>query len=137
MLAYAGDFRAAQVVEHVAKFRPRKRGEDPIHYLVSGVVKVIHKAVSEAGVKVTSKGDYGTSFLIALSGKLYLLQEDGSVIRSRNGYSSIGWGEAYALGALAALKSREDPKTCLEESLQIAANLCPQIRGPFHVASFR
>lgn len=137
---WAGDVRAAQVVEHVVLFRGRRRSEDPYRYLVGVVAKAIHIGLREAGANLRSQGvsdGTETSFLVVLAGRLYTLQGDYSMIRSRHGCAAIGMGADVALGALSALKKRVPPKECLEEALRCSALWCAQVSPPFYTSVFK
>lgn len=137
VVAFAGGLRGAQIVEHGLKFRKMKKNEDEEAFLVTEVSKKIQAAFSKAGANIKDEGSVDThdaDFLIALNGKIFIIQDDYSVIRSRHGFASIGAGQDFALGALASLeKYVTDPRMKIELALKAAADLSPQVCGPFHI----
>jgi ATP-dependent protease HslVU (ClpYQ) peptidase subunit len=102
-IAYAGDFRPAQVIEFCPPFRKQKRGEACRDYLVRVVADGFRRECEARGVKMKN---HDNAYLLAFRGLLYTLQEDFSLVRSNDGYSAIGGGQNFALGALAATASR-------------------------------
>lgn len=137
--AFAGSFRAAQVVEHHVVIPAIKRNENHLSYIVMVVAKSLRKGLEEGGATIRKSGTpegTETTFLLAFQGKLYLVQEDYSIVRSQRGFAAIGTGADFALGSMAALKSRLSPKDAVLESLKHSAEWCPQVSAPFYVESF-
>lgn len=135
-IAFAGDIRGAQVVEHDIKFRAMKADETEEAYLVVEVARKLQAKFNKEGLvkTVESETTNGTDFLACINNKVFLIQNDFSVVRSRHGFAGIGNGSDYALGAMAAMKtSKLDPRKKVFRALEIAAKLGPQVCAPFHV----
>lgn len=126
----AGDVRTSQLLEHAIKIRKIRKNEDIQSYLVKEVSNKLRKAVEKDGIKLE---DHTATFLIVVRGEVYCLQDDFSVVRSKNKYAAIGIGRDYALGALAALDESVPPMDRVKRALKVTAELCPQVCGPFHV----
>lgn len=135
VLAYYGGFREAQVLEHSLTIRQPRRNEKPMTFLTNAVAKVVQEGMDANGVH-RNNGEVGAGFLLVYSGLLYTLQEDFSVVRSRRGYAALGIGSAYALGALAALRTRLPPREAITEALQHTCDWCPQVSKPITVEVF-
>ena len=125
---YAGSFRGAQVVERFAQFRRRHRNEGETHYMMY-VAEAVRKTYVASDVKLKSRSD----FVVIYAGKVYVLQDDFSILRSDYGYAAIGAGASFAYGALAALQERLEPAQAVRKALEVAARHCPQVGSPFHV----
>lgn len=127
LVAYAGSFRGPQVVQATI-FRQRRREETPFDYLVRAFVPAVIAAYQRHNVRPSQRSE----FLVALDGQIYhVQQEDGSVLRSRYGYTAIGAGAEVALGALGASQELE-PKEMLRKALRLALKHTTKVREPFH-----
>lgn len=136
-IAFAGGLRGAQIVEHGIKFRKPRKGEDEEAYLVTEVSQKLQSAFTRSGANIKDDGNVDThdsSFITCINGKVFIIQNDYSVIRSRHGFCAIGAGQDFALGAMAILKTEKvSPKEKIQRALEVAADLSPQVCGPFHI----
>lgn len=131
LIAYAGDLRPAQVAQHAPRFRRRSGSETAENYLqtvVSENIRQVHRKHD-----LWKNSDW--AFLIGYVGKLYMMQNDYSVCRSSYGYSAIGAGQFFALGALAAQPPDWAAKTRAENALRAAARHSTNVSKPFYFAS--
>lgn len=136
-IAFAGGMRGAQIVQHDLSFRKIRKSEEEESYLVTEVSKKLQAAFANVGANIKDPGSVDThdaNFLVCLNGKIFIIQNDYSVIRSRNGYAAIGAGQDFALGALAALEQEEiTPHEKVRRALEAAEHLSPQVCKPFHI----
>lgn len=138
-IAFAGGIRGAQIVEHDISFRKKKRTEDEETYLVVEVAKKLHVGFKRAGNNIIDEGkidSHDADFLVCINGKIFVIQDDYSVIRSRHGFAAIGAGQDFALGALSCLSKNSidlSPKEKVKAALEVAAEFSPQVCGPFHI----
>lgn len=136
-IAFAGGLRGAQIVEHGITFRKLRKGEDEEAYLVTEVSQKLQAAFTKAGANIKDDGNVDTHdscFIACINGKVFIIQTDYSVIRSRHGFTAVGAGQEYALGAMAILKSEKiSPKEKIQRALEVAADLSPQVCSPFHI----
>jgi hypothetical protein len=132
VFGWAGSVTAAQAVEHMPRFRARRRGEDPESYLVAVVVPRVRAALAPLGYPSTGRDAVASpaDFLVAVGGRLWTLQDDLSAVRSAMGFAAIGAGAPYALGALAATDGA--PAARVRRALEVATRLCAQVRAPYH-----
>lgn len=141
VFAWAGDARAAQVVEYALTLPSaavRKKSPDPLPYLVA-VASRLRLDLREAGANLRAPGSAdgaGTTFLVAYEKRLYYLQEDYSVVRPREGFAAVGAGEPYGLAALAALHPLLGPREAVLGALQVAGRLSNHVAPPYHVEMF-
>lgn len=136
-IAFAGGLRGAQIVEHELTFRKMRKNEDEEAYLVTEVSKKLKEQFVKSGANIKDDGNIDThdsQFIVCISGKVFIIQEDYSIIRSRHGFTAIGAGQEFALGAMAVLQKQNlEPKKAINYALEVAANLSPQVCGPFHI----
>lgn len=141
VFAWAGDARGAQLVEHslVLPAESTRRASEPLNYLVK-VAGRVRNLFREAGANLRVPGAQdttGTEFLICYGGRLYLLQQDYSVIRGAAGCAAIGAGEPFVLAALRVARDYMPPRDSVLRSLKETAELCPSVCEPFYVELFR
>jgi ATP-dependent protease HslVU (ClpYQ) peptidase subunit len=132
-IGWAGDAAAAQAVEHMPRFRARRRGEDPEAYLVTVVVARVRTALARLGYPRDGRDSVASpaEFIIAVGSAAFVLQSDLSAVRSAFGFCAIGAGAPYALGALAATSGT--PEVRARRALEVAAQLCPLVAPPFAI----
>lgn len=140
VIGFAGGLRGAQIVEHDLSFRKRRKGEDEESYLVTEVAHKLQTNFKKVGAAILDEGhveSHDADFLVCINGKVFVIQDDYSVIRSRHGFAAIGAGQDFALGVLGCLNSIEsalDPQAKIKLALTVAAEFSPQVCGPFHIA---
>lgn len=120
LFGYAGSFILDNVLRYTLKVPGGKRDERWLH----------EKFIPELKKSMNNKMEDG-EFLMGFSGKVYFIQEDFSVIRSKRRYISIGSGNEVAFGALHATKHLE-PKLRIKAALKAASEYCLSVGPPFH-----
>lgn len=138
-VGFAGGLRPAQVLEHEVKFPKQRKNQSDEKYLVN-VASAIRKAFESEGALQkdveTAQQVHDSLFCFALNGKVYVMQEDFSVIRSNAGLTAIGAGADFALGALVAMRhlatSPEEVEEKVRRALEASVELSPQVCQPLH-----
>jgi len=123
VLGYTSTYRFGQLLE--TELSPPFVPDKNIYYwLIKQVVPEIYGILK----KYDEKG--GTA-LIGVRGELYCLQDDYSILRSVNGYASVGSGYEYALGSLHTqidiLKLKETPSKILPRAIESAGSHSPSV----------
>lgn len=129
--AYAGDFLPAQVIESMKPPRRRRSSETPEEYLIKVVAPAMRLEIASLP-KLPKDQAHSTDFIVAIGTKVWTVQCDQSVIRSRRGCAAIGAGGPSALPFLIASR-KMPPRERLEMALGLAEKLSPFVRKPFHV----
>ena len=104
LIAGAGEILPCDVVQHSWK-PPRvtaRDKQDLYHFMVTKVVPSIRKCLKENGHNFDEGGDNRFSFLIAVGGKLFELDDALGITKNYTNQYGIGSGAPFALGALAA-----------------------------------
>jgi len=130
VFGYAGSYRFGQVLEHNLQDPVVPADDGEIYrWLITVLMPDIRLVLKDNG------HDKGGNCLIAVRGQLWELQEDFSVLRSVKGYSAVGSGYEYALGALemnaalqaAAPSSEQDIRLLLSRVVAIAGTFSPSV----------
>jgi hypothetical protein len=73
----------------------------------------------------------GGVFLIAWENHLYEIQENFQYARVKDNYTSVGAGEAFALGSLYTTEKMEDRKTRILLALNAASKFSTSVGKPY------
>ena len=125
LIACAGDLRPMQLLN----FSPRWRNCHPRENTGDYVSNVIAKALADA----VGQTKYDATFMVAMRGKVYYMDESMMVARSKYGYASIGIADTSALASLAATESITNPEERVMKVLRSVARHHPSVTPDFHV----
>lgn len=135
LIGYSSSFRVGQVIENFFDFTTIRKSEK---YLYTRFIQELRYIFEENGVKDFQNGEVvsgNSDFLVAFNKKLYILQNDFSILRSNCGYAAIGSGAEVAYGALYATQEIDDPIKRVTIALEAADRWVPSVAPPFHIIS--
>ena len=121
LFGYSGNFILDNLIRFSLQIPKGEKNEDWLY------TQLLPKIREHFGEKPSLEGDA----LIVISGKVYHLQEDFSIVRSKRGYISIGSGNEVAFGALHATKELL-PEDRIRIALEAASEYILSVGGPFH-----
>jgi len=101
-----------------------------VDFIRSTFVPALRAALEARGAAFTPSEDSSLQLLVALQGRIYKIDTDGTVVTHQLGRYAIGSGAGYAIGALAAGASPD-------LAMQIAADNDVSTSGPFQTATQR
>ena len=104
LVAGAGEILPCDTVQH-SWVPPRvtvKDKQDLYHFMVVKVIPSIRKCLKENGYNFDDNEDDRFSFLVAVCGQLFELDDNLGITQNSTGFYGIGSGAPYALGALTA-----------------------------------
>lgn len=134
-VGFTTSFRMGDILRYATL--PQWDGRADLHeHLVTQVIPAIRSAMTDAGWMVTREGrQEGGAFLLAAGGRLFEVANDFQVGRPREGYAAVGGGYAVALGALHAMKQRDQqmcaPRACARAAMRAARDHAIHIRPPW------
>ena len=106
VIGVAGSWRVMDLVRYLQLPEPPKYATH--RYVTNTLVPIIRKTLLRGGIQPGPKGphgeadpDSGPSMLLGFRGRLFRIETDYCVLRSKTGYATIGSGEPVALGSLA------------------------------------
>lgn len=140
LLGFTGSYRLLQILEHCFAPVAKPEGMEDMEYLVTIIIPTIRSAFHDQGFVVVSEDKIGESseafdgeFLLSYHGKIYLVQCDYSILRSKHGVAAVGSGETAAKGALFSVHdSNLKPKERALLALEAAERYCVGVRRPFY-----
>ncbi|MDD5517856.1 MAG: hypothetical protein PHV98_00710 [Candidatus Omnitrophica bacterium] len=135
IVGYTWSFRMGQIIEFSEDIPcfTNEFNNNSYAYLVKSFVPFIREKFKQEGFStVKDNFETGGDFLIGLNGQLFEIQSDFAVLRSQDGYNSVGCGSFYALGAMAIMKLMEnDPIRMIKKSLEVSEHFSNGVRSPF------
>lgn len=127
--AFAGGLILAQHLPDIVKRRRRGQPLDSYLRMLSMSFRT-----SAAELNALCEGHIDADFMLAIEGKIMVLNSDLTWTRSARGYNAIGVGAPYALGALYATRTtRSSANTRAEQAIAAAAQHCNAVLMPAKV----
>jgi ATP-dependent protease HslVU (ClpYQ) peptidase subunit len=133
IIGYTSTFRMGQLLEHCLTIPAHHQDVSVDKFMATEFISAVRKCFADNGyIKKTNEREEGGTFLAAYRGRLFIVQDDLSVIECAEGYATCGSGWMVALGALHAAKTLQ-PADRVRAALQAAEAHVSSVRGPFHV----
>lgn len=134
-IGFTTSFRIGQLLQHKLKLpAPPKTDSDLYAFMVNEFVEATRECLKAGGVASKDKEvEQGGTFIVAVSGRLFVVESDYQVVESALPFVAIGSGSSYALGSLAT--SKGEPVARVEKALAVAEQFSIGVRGPFHVVN--
>ena len=133
VIGYTTSFRMGQILQHHLEVRPQEEGETDDAFVVCVFIEAVRECLKKHGfTKIENNVEEGGFFLVGYRGILYKIADDFQANSMAGGFSAIGCGEKYALGAMQALEHLP-PRKRIMKALKIAAHFSGGVRGPFNV----
>jgi hypothetical protein len=136
LIGFTASFRLGSLLRY--RFKPPKppsRGLDRM--MATTFVDGVRKCLKEGGLtRVDQSVESGGTFLVGVSGRLYLIDRDFQLGRYRMGFHALGAGARVALGAMHVTPELE-PKHRIILALRAAECFTTSVRRPFRVLHTR
>lgn len=137
VMGYTTSFRFGQLLEHSLEVPTAKEHRvSDLKYLCTEFVDEVRECLKKGGyAKIDNNVEEGGSALFGYNGRLYKMDSDFQILRAPCGVFSVGSGYVAALAVLFHIvKNRPGtpPQDALREALEIATDMTPGVKGPFH-----
>lgn len=134
IIGVAGDIRFLDLVRYAFDTPVDPNKIYDMRYMVRDFVPALRTLLKDSGAmgKNDEKDSAGSHMLVGVCGQLYHITSSFSVTTRTEGFNCIGSGDAYALGAMEALKGLP-PKERILRALEISAKFSIGVREPFTV----
>lgn len=140
VIAFAGPWRAGQILRHAFYPNVRTDLKTDEGYMVLEVVEHIRRLFHKHGFEIEQDEESaagGFELLIGYHGKLFKVEDDLHVERSTLPYNAIGCGSDYALGSMYTSGQYDAlapfPRLRIELALEAAAKHNAGVAPPFTV----
>lgn len=131
LMAAAGTTRCSQILRFADL--PPYSGEGILEYLSGLFMDEVRKALEKGvGTLPLEEGIPSTrlEILVGFRGELWEVGPCGAVTRCVSGYSALGSGAMYALGAMHASRRMKNAKARLKGAVAAAIQFSPRCKGP-------
>lgn len=138
VLGASGSYRVGQLIRWRMTTPVPEDSMDPLAYLAGPFADAVRAILTEGGALTTWQEDAteaaaGSSLIVGLHGRAFAVMEDFGVSEPATGYTAIGCGAPYALGALAATEHIKDARKRVRVALAAAERHSAGVRGPMHI----
>lgn len=140
LLAFSGEPRVGQIIEHVMTVPEHPDGQSVMAYLVSRLVPAMREALIASGwdVAFDPKSETSWSIILGYRSGLYQISYDFQVERLARDYLAAGCGREWAHGSLhttslVPIVGVIDPRMRLNLALQAASEHDIHVAPPFRI----
>ena len=132
---FTSSFRMGQLLQYNLNV-PALPSECNLHeYMVTTLIPAIRLCLKEGGFsKIENNTEHGGTFLVAVRGRVFYVDEDFQVGENLPEFSACGCGEDLALGALYATRNLKlVASKRLTTALEAAQEFSAGVRAPFNI----
>lgn len=129
LIGFAGDFRAAQLIEHV--FTPPKitKNQDAMTWCVTQFVPALQECLCENDYDGEEES-FG--ILFSVHNRLFTMTTNYAIMEYEKDWAAIGEGEQFCDGVLSVLGT-DNPEQTIEMALSAAERNCGGVTRPFDI----
>lgn len=136
LFGYTTSFRFADIIKYHVNIPAHESGVSDKEYLIGSLVTEIRNKLKDHGfTSISNNKESGGTALIGYKDKLYVLQDDFSIVRYNGGYNSCGCGIYFALGSLHTTKTMYNisPEDRVKLALEASSAHAVGVSTPFHI----
>ena len=141
IFGFTSSFRMGQLIRYKLVIPKAEEGQDVDDYLHTKFVDAVYNCFKDNGyAKIKENEVLGGVFLFGYRGKLYQVEADFQIGKSRAIYDAVGCGAEVALGCLYGLNDCSpglSPEIKLLKALNAAQEFSAGVREPFHIISIK
>jgi ATP-dependent protease HslVU (ClpYQ) peptidase subunit len=132
VMGFTSSFRMGQLLRY-SLVPPVPRDWDLDRFMATDFVQSVRDCLRDGGFARNDSGvEWGGTFLVALRGRLYRVNDDFQIARSLDNYDAVGCGEEFALGSLYS-SADLPPDERVRRALEAAAHHSGGVSPPFHL----
>jgi hypothetical protein len=130
-IGYTTSYRMGDLLRYNFTPPPIEHDEDENEYLVKDFIPELIKCFDDHSFARTKEGTKsGGNFLVGLRKRLFHVQEDFSVLEPSCGYTAVGSGQEFAMGALYAYRrTATEPEKSVVGAIRAATEFCTTVGG--------
>lgn len=134
MFAFCGSFRMGQLLRY-SLTPPELPAQDMDRHMATTFVDAVRDCLAAGGyAQFKNNVERGGTFLVAVAGTLYEVEDDYQVARQAKPYMAEGCGIHFALGSLHTTEDYDfTPDQRVRMALAAAAEFSPFVSAPFRI----
>lgn len=107
MIGYTSSFRMGQILKHVWTPPQRKIDQTTDNYMYCDVVNSLRKTMKDNGFLNTDNKDKSGTFIIVYENRIFLHQDEFSLLEFESKVTACGCGEDFAVASVTTLLEYE------------------------------
>lgn len=137
LFGFTTSFRMGQLIRYSLQL-PKLEGEID-KFMTTKFIDALRDCLKTGGwARKENDREEGGTFLVGVSGQLFVVYDDYQVGKTADGFAAVGCGDQVALGALYATAGTDlKPQRRVMLALQAAERFSAGVRGPFVCMSIR
>lgn len=135
---FTSSFRMGQLIRYKLQVPDAPaRSQNIYPYVVSELVESVRTCLKDGGYARVKDGvETGGTFIVAISGRIFVVYDDFQVCEPREHFAAVGCGEAYATGSLYTtdIQIAADERIAMtraQRALRAAERFSGGVRRPF------
>ena len=130
IIGYSGDLRIGQILHYVWKEPTLKKYAKTLPHMCSDFAASLKKAFD-------SSTDPDLDILVGFRGRLFMVDNDFSVVEQPGDFAAVGCGSDFAVGSLLTQDSKVHPEKKVKKALEVSAIGTPFVLPPWKNLSKR
>jgi 20S proteasome alpha/beta subunit len=122
LYGFTSSYRMGQILKyHSEDVESPLLKEDTFGYVVSCLVPMWRKILAEHHFTKTESGvDTGGVFVVAVNGRLFVIESDFQVAEHADNFCAVGCGDSYAMGSMYSQDLDKPAKDIITEAIDAA-----------------
>lgn len=135
VMGFTSSFRMGQLLRYSLSVPEQTSEQTDDRFMCTTFIDTVRKCLKDGGYARKKDGEEtGGIFLVGYKDRMYKIESDFQVGRSRRGYEAVGCGENYALASLwETSNTKARPKIRVLRALKCAEEFSAGVRSPFKV----
>lgn len=129
LFGFSVSFRMGQLLRYKLRIPAHPRGMNDMTYMITLFIDSVRKCFDDNAYTAMDTED-GGAFMIGYRGGIYEILSDYQVSKSRDSYTAMGSGKAFALGAMFASKEK-NPLEKIKVALGASVKFSMAVKEPF------
>lgn len=138
LIGFTSSYRMGQILQYRLELPVAAVGQSLEQWLHTDFVDAVRATLTQNGfMHVENNEEAAGTFLIVVSGRIFTVQDDLSILESVDNFEACGSGEDYARATMNTLVSYgvDDPSVILTEAIEAATKYVPSVGGEIYMLS--
>jgi ATP-dependent protease HslVU (ClpYQ) peptidase subunit len=139
LIGFCGSYRMGQILQYRLTLPVATVDQDLDGWMHVSFVDAVRDAFRDhGGMRIEHNEEEASGvFLVVVGGRIFTVQEDLSLLESKDNFEACGSGEDYARATMNAAINHglTDPQRILTEAIEAATKYIPSVGGEIHMLS--
>lgn len=131
LIGFTSSFRMGQLLGY-SLVLPERKVSSIEQYMATDFIDAVRQCLKDGGyASKKEETERGGSFLVAIEGRIFHVQQDYQVAEKFEPYDAVGCGDDIALGSLYTTEGRGSAQARIKMALMAASHFSAGVRAPF------